>query len=103
MPGFIKACSVSEVLPGSMKQMVMGNVPVVVLNVDGEYFALSDTCTHARCSLANEGILDGAVIICGCHGAQFSASSGKVLSLPATTDLKTYEVKVEAGEVFINV
>lgn len=103
MPGFIKACSVTEVPPGSMKQVVMGSVPVVVLNVDGEYFALSDTCTHARCSLANEGILEGTVITCGCHGAQFSASSGKVLSLPATTDLITYEVKEEKGEVFVKI
>lgn len=103
MAGYIKACSVTEIPSGSMKQIILGGTPVAVLHVDGEYFALSDTCTHAKCSLAQEGLIEGGVITCGCHGAQFNAKTGGVLSLPATVDLVTYDVLVKGGNVLVKI
>lgn len=101
MADFVKAASLTDLATGSLKQVVVGGKSIALAHVDGQVFAVDDTCTHEECSLANEGFLDGAVIACGCHGAQFDATNGKVLSLPATADLATYETKVQDGFVYV--
>ena|SRR3990172_2728483 len=92
---------VSEIPAGRMKTVVVGGKRIALANVDGKFFAVGDTCSHEECSLGSEGYLDGSVVICGCHGATYDATTGKVLSLPAPTDVASYDVKVENGEVFI--
>lgn len=100
---FIKATTIGEVPPGSMKTVRVGGKPIALANVDGQFFAVDDTCTHEQCSLGTEGFLDGSIITCGCHGSQFEVTTGKVLSLPAPTDVATYAVKVEGNNVFVKI
>ena len=59
-----------------------------MFNVDGEYYAIDDTCTHDKYSLA-DGYIDDDVVECALHMAKFSIRTGKALSLPATRDLVT--------------
>lgn len=101
MDGFIKAGVRSEIPAGSMKTVRVNGKPVALANIDGEFFAVSDICSHAECSLGSNGFLDGNVITCACHGAQFDATNGKVLSLPAPTDIPYYEVKIVGEEIHI--
>lgn len=103
MANFQKAGSVSEFPPGTKKTVTVGGKKIALANVDGEFFAIDDTCTHEHCSLGTEGFLDGSTIICGCHGAQFDVTDGKVLALPAPADVASYETKVENGEVFVSI
>ena len=103
MENFVVALAVADVASGTMKTVMVSGIPVALANVDGEFFAVSDKCTHEHCSLGTEGVLDGNVVMCGCHGAQFDVTTGKVLALPATTDVKSYEVKVEGGNVLIKI
>ncbi|KKR87330.1 hypothetical protein A2875_02885 [Candidatus Gottesmanbacteria bacterium RIFCSPHIGHO2_01_FULL_46_14] len=98
---FVKVISKGDLPAGSMKTFMVGNKPVAIANVDGEYFAVSDICTHEHCSLGTEGFLDGSVITCGCHGGQFDVTTGKVLALPPPADVSSYEVKVEGDDVLI--
>lgn len=101
MDGYVKVATRSEIPAGTMKTMSVNGKLVVLVNVDGEFFAVSDTCSHAQCSLGGNGMLDGNVITCGCHGAQFDAKNGKVLSLPAPTDIASYEVKIDGDDIYI--
>lgn len=101
MATFVKAIKVSELPSGSKKTVAVAGKKLTIANIGGEFFAIDDTCTHEHCSLGTEGFLDGSVIICGCHGAQFDVTNGKVLSLPAAHDVATYETKVENGEVYV--
>ncbi len=103
MADFVKVLGFGDLPEGSMKQVVVGSKRIALANVDGQVFAVDDTCNHEECSLANEGFLDGAVITCGCHGAQFDATSGKMLALPATGDLVSYETKVENGGIYVKI
>ncbi len=103
MGNFVKALSVNNLPSGSMKTVVVGGRKLAIANVDGEFFAIDDTCSHEQCSLGSEGFLDGNVVTCGCHGAQFDVTSGKVLSLPVPTDVVSYPVKVEGNDVFIKI
>ena len=74
-----------------------------VANVNGEFYAITDTCTHAGASMAN-GKIDGENIICGWHAASFECKSGKLAKFPAKIeDLKSYKVTVENGDVFVEV
>ncbi|HUD20266.1 MAG TPA: non-heme iron oxygenase ferredoxin subunit [Patescibacteria group bacterium] len=100
---FTKALNVRDLPSGMKKTVVLGGKKIALANIDDEFFAIDDTCSHEQCSLGTDGFLDGNVVTCGCHGAQFDMTSGKVLSLPAPTDVASYKVKVENGEVFIDI
>lgn len=84
-----------------MKTCVVEGKSIALANVDGAFFAVDDACTHSKCSLGSEGMMDGNAVVCGCHGAQFDVTTGKVMTLPATVDLKTYETKTEDGSVYV--
>lgn len=101
MADFVKAIAATEIPPGMKKTVTVAGKKLAIANVDGEFFVIDDTCSHEECSLGTEGFLDGNVIICGCHGSQFDMTNGKVLSLPAPTDVASYDTKVENGEVYV--
>lgn len=99
----INVLTVSELPSGSMKTVFALGKRIAIANVGGQYFAVDDTCTHAQCSLGSEGFLDGSMVTCGCHGAQFDVASGKVMALPATIDLPVYEVTVEGDALMVHI
>ena len=91
----------TEIMPGQMKKISVDEKEIVVSNIDGNYFAIDDTCTHSGASLS-EGKLDGSVITCDWHGAQFECKTGKLVKFPAEiADLKSYNVIVESDNVIV--
>ena len=98
---FIEVSKTTDIEKGTMKTIRVNGRVIAVANVDGEYFAIDDTCSHEHCSLGTEGFLDGATVICGCHGANFDVTNGKVLSLPAPMDVTSYKVKVEGEDIYV--
>lgn len=103
MASYIKAFLVSDLASGSMKTVMVGGKKIAIANVNGEFFAIDDTCSHAQCSLGEEGFLDGNVAICGCHGATFDVTSGKVMSLPAVTNVASYPIKINGEDVLVEI
>ena len=71
---------------------------VAVFNVDGEFLAIDDVCTHDGEGLAG-GELDGDVVVCPRHGARFSLRTGAVLAPPAYEPVRTYATRVINGTV----
>lgn len=98
---YIKIASTQDIKDGEIQQFTVQGKIIAVANIGGEFFAIDDTCTHAQCSLAEQGFLDGISIVCGCHGAMFDVTTGRVLSLPAPIDLRSYPVKVEQGYILV--
>lgn len=96
-PGARNTVALSDLPPGSVKQVYVEGSPVCVANVDGEVYAVSDTCTHARVPLSG-GSLEGRQIVCPWHMAMFDLKTGRATCGPAIHPLRVYEVKVE-GEV----
>lgn len=93
----------SEITPGYLTKISNDGKDILIGNIDGNYFALDDTCPHAGASLF-EGKLDGCTIICGWHGAQFDCNSGKLVKFPAQiNDLKSYNVVVESDDLYVEV
>ncbi|RZF24449.1 non-heme iron oxygenase ferredoxin subunit [Paraburkholderia sp. UYCP14C] len=100
MPKGQDVCSVTELKPGDMKCVFLGARRILLSNVDGQVYATSDLCSHALAYLS-DGFLEGAVVECPLHGAQFDVTTGKALSAPADGDIDTYEVTVTDGRIFV--
>ena len=99
--GKIIAGKIADILPGKMIKVSSDGRDILVANIDGEYCATDDTCTHSGSSLS-EGKLDGCTITCGWHGAQFDCKTGKLVKFPAKIgDLASYNVTVESDNVFV--
>jgi len=99
--GKIIAGKTSEITPGKMIKVAVDGKEIMVVNIDGTYSAMDDSCTHSGSSLS-EGKLDGCNVICGWHGAQFDCKSGKLVKFPAKIrDLAPYKVSVESDNVFL--
>ena len=93
----------TAIKPGELAAFDVAGVRIAVANADGRYFAIDDTCTHEQCSLAAEGTLEGTVVTCGCHGAQFDVTTGAVLAPPAPEPVKAYPLRVDNGSLVIEV
>lgn len=85
----------------------VGNVDVLVANVDGKFYAMGGVCTHRGGILPN-GKLEGKVVTCPRHGSQFDVTTGKNLAGPkilgvrgTTGDEPAYEVKVEGENILV--
>ena len=102
MAEFRKVAHVGDIPPGEMKAFEVDGEPVAIYNVDGEFYATCDTCSHEESSLA-EGWLDDDVVTCAAHGAEFNVRSGEVLSLPASEPIATYPVRIEGDEIYVAV
>ena len=99
--GKIIAGKTSDIPPGKMSKVSIDGRDILVANIDGEYCAIDDSCTHSGSSLS-EGKLDGCIITCGWHAAQFDCKTGKLVKFPVKIrDLTPYKVVIESDSVFV--
>lgn len=93
----------SELTSGKMQKATIDGRDILVANIDGNFFAMDDTCTHAGASLS-EGKIDGKTVTCGWHGAQFDCTTGKLEKFPAKIrDLKSFKISIESDNLFVEV
>ena len=100
MSDWVKAAELSRCPPGNLLGVEVGGEPIVLANVDGDVYALEDRCSHEDYPLS-DGDLEGTSVECIDHGAAFDACTGSATSLPAVKPVKTYEVEVRGGEIFV--
>jgi 3-phenylpropionate/trans-cinnamate dioxygenase ferredoxin component len=95
---------VEELPPGSVKIVVAGSISLGVYNLDGEFFAIEDRCSHDDGPLC-EGDFDveEGFAICPRHGAHIDIRSGQPLTLPAVFPVETFPIRVEDGIVQVDV
>lgn len=98
---FVKVCSVADLESGGCLRIEDGPEPVGLFNVDGDFFAIDDTCTHGEWSLC-DGYLEGHEIECTLHMAKFCVRTGAVLAPPADTSVKVYPVEVKGDDVMVD-
>jgi nitrite reductase/ring-hydroxylating ferredoxin subunit len=98
----IRVCHIDDVAAGSALKVEQGGLVLAIFNVDGEFYATDNACTHGPGSLS-EGELYGDVIECNFHGGQFNVRTGEVVGPPCLVPVKTYKVNVEDGQVFVSI
>lgn len=100
MAQWIDVAAADEIEPGGYRTISIDDVNVAVFNIDGDFHAIEDVCTHDYAMLTG-GEIEGCEIVCPRHGARFDVRTGAVLTPPAYEDLPTYEVRVANGRVEI--
>ena len=102
MAGWVTVAREGEVPADQAKVFTVGARRLALCNVNGRYYAIDDVCTHDGGPL-DQGELDGEEIECPRHGARFDVTTGRATCMPAVVPVKTYDVRVEGGEVQVNV
>ena len=107
--GYVRVAGKSEIAIGKMKKITLDDKEILVANVNGNYYAVGNECTHFGGYLS-EGVLEGNVVTCPNHKARFDVTSGKVasppveaLSRPDIEDLPTYLVKIDNQDIWVKV
>ena len=96
----VTIAQVDDIPPGHAARTEVAGRPIAIFNVDGEFHALDDTCSHAEAALS-EGDLDlGACSVeCPLHGSAFDLRTGEPLTLPAVQPVAVHRVEVEDGVI----
>ena len=94
---FVPVAKLSEFGNRRMLCKELAGKKITLFKIREQYYALSNTCTHAGGSLC-EGTLDDTTIQCPLHGAKFDVTSGAVVGPPAIRSVQKYPVRVN-GEV----
>ena len=95
---FMEIAPVSELPNGERLFVDVGDLPIVIFNIAGQFFAIGDVCTHDDGPLG-DGDVEGYNIVCPRHGGEFDIRTGKVLQMPAVVDIPAYPVRVVDGMI----
>jgi len=92
----------SKLAPGTMAGLEVGGKQVLLSNLGGEVFAVDGICTHEETPLS-QGFMVEDRVICNLHLSQFDLRTGEVYNPPAVERLKSYNVKIEDGDIFVEI
>lgn len=95
---WVRVGSADSIPPGDFATVEVDGSFVAVFNVNGEFLAVDDVCTHDGGGLAG-GELDGDQVVCPRHGARFCLRSGRALTPPAYEPVRTFETRVVDGQL----
>jgi len=101
----VKVANTSELGPGEMMGLDIKGNQLLLVNLDGKFYATDGRCTHMMGKLW-EGSLRGKIVKCPRHGTEFDVTTGKVMKKPwlplaKAKDLAIYGTTVEGDEVFL--
>jgi len=88
---------VDEISAGKMKHVEVSGKEIMIANVDGKYYAISDRCGHMNGRLSM-GTLIGNAVTCPLHYSRFDVTTGKLIAGPHVTsidDLKKFNLPAE--------
>jgi 3-phenylpropionate/trans-cinnamate dioxygenase ferredoxin subunit len=94
--------AIVDIPPERVAVYRIGDHDVAVCNVDGQFYAIDDLCTHDGGSL-DQGQLEGDEIECPRHGARFNVTTGEAIQLPAFEPVETHAVRVEGDALQVGV
>ena len=91
---FVTVSHVSELSPGTCRSIELEQVGLALFNVEGEIFALDNTCPHAGGPIG-DGSLKDDIVTCPWHGWKFNVRTGHRLKNPSEAwRVQQYEVRI---------
>lgn len=94
----VRLCEASELNPGEGKAVQAGDREIAVFNIEGEYHAIENQCSHEGGPLG-QGMVFGSTVSCPWHFAEFDVTTGESLDEIAPCGVRSYDVVVEDGVV----
>ncbi len=101
MAEFVKVATLSELVAGTCKAVDAGGKAIALFNVDGNIYALDNTCLH-RGGPLGEGTLNGDVVTCPWHGWEYNVRTGEKVISPSIR-VAAYPVQVEGNDIKVAV
>lgn len=98
--GWHEVAGTAEIPEGQCKAVILDDRMLAIINLDGDFYAIDNICTHDHVELCG-GMILGDRIQCPLHGAQFNIRTGAVEAPPAYEPLATYPVRVEGDVVLV--
>lgn len=95
-----KVGGTSDIPNGTTLSCSLNGKKIAICNVDGEFYAIEDVCTHDGAPL-DQGTLQGKIITCPRHGANFDVTTGQALSMPAVVPVKTFPLEIESDVIYL--
>ena len=99
---WIQACATGDIDDEDLLRFDYGDRTFCIYNTPKGFFATDGMCTHEAEHLEFGMVID-TVIECPLHQGRFDIPTGKALSAPVCVDLKTYPVKIEDGNIYIDI
>jgi 3-phenylpropionate/trans-cinnamate dioxygenase ferredoxin subunit len=100
---FVKAAAVDEVPKRGLLDLEIDGQKIVLIATGDAYYALEDQCSHEDYPLSDGELMDDDERVeCIYHGAKFNVKTGKAVALPAMKPVPSYEVKVEDGDILVD-
>jgi 3-phenylpropionate/trans-cinnamate dioxygenase ferredoxin component len=95
-------CAIEELEPGTARRFDIDGVPVAVVRIGDDVYAIGDVCSHANVSLSEGEVwCDERELECPKHSSTFSLVTGEPTTLPATQPVPVYDVSVVEGQVVV--
>ena len=96
--------ALADLVPGTARRIVVDGVPVALVRIGDDVYAIGDTCSHANVSLSEGEVwCDEREIECPKHGSTFSLTTGEPETLPATQPVPVFRTEVDGDTVTIHV
>jgi len=99
---FSEIAPATELQNGGRLFVDVGDKPIVIFNIAGQFFAIGDVCTHDDGPLG-DGTIEDHNIVCPRHGAEFDVRTGKAVAMPAVIDIPAYPVQVRDGKIYVGI
>lgn len=99
---WLKACDTDKIGSGELYSFDHDDKKILLANLDGKIYATDRICTHAEADLSG-GFLSEEGVRCPLHLSVFNLETGSPLNPPAEEPLKTYNVKIDKNEVYVEV
>ncbi len=99
---FVTVAKLGDIPVGEARVVTASGRRLALCNVDGQIYAIDDTCTHDDGPLGS-GTLDGHAIECPRHGARFDVRDGRVLQMPAAFPVRSYPARIVNDEIQIDI
>ncbi len=98
---YVRLCSLSDIEKDHTKIVRIDEREILLVRADNEIHAFENLCTHEEMPIGEVAVHCGE-IQCPRHGGKFDMKTGRAIGLPAVIDLKSYDVRVDNGEVYIS-
>jgi len=102
MAQWIKACATDDIDDEDVIRFDHDGQTYALYRKDDEFFATAGLCTHEKVHLA-DGLVMDYVVECPKHNGRFDYRTGAAKGAPVCINLKTYPVKVEGDDLFIEI
>jgi 3-phenylpropionate/trans-cinnamate dioxygenase ferredoxin subunit len=106
---WIEIARVDQVPLGTMHSFPAGKKQILIVNYEGQFYAIGNRCTHLGGDLS-KGTLEGKIVTCPRHGSRFDVTTGACISGPhigflklTTGDETSYQVRIEGNLIQVDV